>query len=431
MTPPIHPEIASLTAVKVIGAVSSDEIAKMSQQLYYLTQWANFLDTIDWSHCEAETGTRDCCTPEAATMAMSATVRRWLALAGSFCLSSCQDSTAGSMVRSLVADPPLAARSERTSMNDDDAIALSPSNVPGVVVVGGKGRNTCLRNKVFRGSGTIDLDDRIEAKASCPSEVAAFSRSRGVELNVAPAWSHSVTNPLPVTMKPPVSVPIRLYVPSVWPDAQKAEVELNLARTLAAQNRAGLVFAAPSSVPYSSAEATIIGTGCGGVANLTLNGPPDSLYDPNVINVYYIYAIDGSSAIMGYNCHVVPLPTAATTGSVADNVIFISIWYRAVTTLTHELAHSLGMRGEVAHANGLDGFTTKNLLMSGLDLNTTAAQDHLSLGQVYRMSLDELSWLNHTRPNGTAAIRSGTSRACQNSPLRATNEPCPELVLDP
>jgi hypothetical protein len=49
MTTPISPEIASLTAVKVFGVVSSDEIAKMSQQLYYLTQWANFLESIDWT----------------------------------------------------------------------------------------------------------------------------------------------------------------------------------------------------------------------------------------------------------------------------------------------------------------------------------------------------------------------------------------------
>ena len=49
MAPPIPPEIASLTAVKVYGVVSSDEIAKMSQQLYYLTKWAEFLDEVDWS----------------------------------------------------------------------------------------------------------------------------------------------------------------------------------------------------------------------------------------------------------------------------------------------------------------------------------------------------------------------------------------------
>ena len=32
-------------------------------------------------------------------------------------------------------------------------------------------------------------------------------------------------------------------------------------------------------------------------------------------------------------------------------------------------------------------------------------QTHISLGQVYRMSLDELSWLNHARPTRTPGIR--------------------------
>jgi hypothetical protein len=49
MTTPISPEVASLTAVKVVGAVSSDDIARMSQQLYYLTKWAEYLALVDWS----------------------------------------------------------------------------------------------------------------------------------------------------------------------------------------------------------------------------------------------------------------------------------------------------------------------------------------------------------------------------------------------
>jgi hypothetical protein len=56
MSSPIPPEIASLTAVKVFGVVSSDEIAKMSQQLFYLTRWAEFLDSVDWTKVPFKTG---------------------------------------------------------------------------------------------------------------------------------------------------------------------------------------------------------------------------------------------------------------------------------------------------------------------------------------------------------------------------------------
>ena len=356
-------------------------------------------------------------------MAMSSARHRWLALAAGLSVSSCQCPPTGSRAHSLVGDPPLAA-GEHPLASDGDAVALTQTTLPGIVLVGGEGRNgNCLRNEVFMGSGTIDLGDRIEDKLICPSEVAAFTGGQAVELDGTPTWSHDSKKPLEMTMRVPVSVPIRLYVPSVWPEAQKAKVELDLATTLAAENRAGLVFAAPSSVTYSSAEAAIVGSGCGGVANLVLNGPASGLYDASVINVYYVYNSEGWS---GANCYLVPL-TTGTTAPVAENVIYISIWRRAVTTLTHELAHSLGMRGAVTHTNGLTGFTSKNLLMSGLDLSTTNAQDHFSLGQVYRMSLDKLTWLNH----GAAPVRSGTNRTCQNSPLRASNEPCPRLALDP
>jgi hypothetical protein len=39
-------ELDSLTSVKVVGAVSSDQIAAISRQLYSLTEWIKFLDQV-------------------------------------------------------------------------------------------------------------------------------------------------------------------------------------------------------------------------------------------------------------------------------------------------------------------------------------------------------------------------------------------------
>jgi hypothetical protein len=39
-------ELDALTSVKVVGAVSSDQIAAMSRQLASLTQWVKFLDDV-------------------------------------------------------------------------------------------------------------------------------------------------------------------------------------------------------------------------------------------------------------------------------------------------------------------------------------------------------------------------------------------------
>ena len=50
MAPPIKPEeAATLTAVKVVGSVSSEQMAAISRQLYFLTEWATFLNSVDWS----------------------------------------------------------------------------------------------------------------------------------------------------------------------------------------------------------------------------------------------------------------------------------------------------------------------------------------------------------------------------------------------
>ena len=49
MTPPIQltpEELASLTSMKVVGAVSSDQMAAISRQLYSLTEWVKFAESI-------------------------------------------------------------------------------------------------------------------------------------------------------------------------------------------------------------------------------------------------------------------------------------------------------------------------------------------------------------------------------------------------
>jgi len=342
----------------------------------------------------------------------------WRALAGSLCLSAaCQCGSTGTPTTTALAD-------------DNDRVALGAAAGPAVVEVDGEGRGPkCLRNQVFQGSGTIDLNDRIENKVSCPSEVAAFSRSRAIELNGAPAWSHDATKPLQLTMPPPVTVALRLYVPSAMPlAAQAAKDEMDLATALVAENRGGLAFSNPAPVVYSPAQGTMIGNGCGNVANLVAAGP--ALYDPAAINVYYVSVIDQSNVYMGYDCYEWPMVFGGAS-AIAENVIYISIYNRAPTTLTHELGHALALRDNVGHTNGIAGFTTLNLMLSGISWGQQAAQHHFSLGQGYRMSLDRLSWLNHPRPNGGPAVRAGANRGCQLTALRATGDPCPTLVLDP
>jgi hypothetical protein len=200
------------------------------------------------------------------------------------------------------------------------------------------------------------------------------------------------------------------------------------ANGLYAMNRAGIVFKSLSTLAYSPTQGTVIGEGCVNAAGLAQAGA--SLYDPGAINVYYVSKVDGSNYLFGYNCYAKSIVVGGSN-AIAENIIYLSLASRPTTTLAHELGHALGLRGSVGHTFGVPGFTNRNLMMSGLDLATQNLQDHFSLGQGYRMSLDQLSWLNHTRPNGAAPIRTGDDRPCQLTVAATASDPCPPLALDP
>ena len=323
------------------------------------------------------------------------------------------------------------ASSGAASSDGNDAVAIRGSIDPAVLAVDGQGMNTCLGDELFEGSGTIDLKDRIEGTSGCPTEVVAFTGDRAVELDGTPVWSHDPAKPVELTLKPPVGVELRFYVPSGAPQVeQDAQDEMDLATALFAKNRAGLVFTSPSTMAYSPAQKAVIGDGCDVAASLVIAGAGTGLYDPDRINVYYVNRINSSDSYLGYNCYQKPIAVGGMS-ALGENVIYISIDNRAPTTLTHELGHALGLRDKAGHTNGVAGFTKRNLMLSGISLADQAAQDHLSLGQGYRMSLDRLSWLNHSRPSGAAPVRAGDSRSCQTAVMPALGDPCPALVLDP
>jgi hypothetical protein len=56
----------------------------------------------------------------------------------------------------------------------------------------------------------------------------------------------------------------------------------------------------------------------------------------------------------------------------------------------------------------------------------------LTLGQIYRMHFDKLSWLNRAGSSTLTALQALSTQhplECQNDP--ATGEPCPPLTLHP
>jgi hypothetical protein len=314
--------------------------------------------------------------------------------------------------------------------DDNDRVAIQGGASPSVLAVDGQGRTKCLASELFEGTGIIDLNDRVGSAPGCSTEIVAFSSDRAVELKAAPGWTHDPSNPVTLPVKPPVDVELRFYVPQGVPGAATAaQDEMDVATALYAKNRAGIAFKSLSTLAYSPAQEAVIGDRCGGGNATSLAKAGATLYDPDVINVYYVSQIDGSNYLFGYNCYQQSIVVGGSN-AIGENIIFLSLASRAPTTLAHELGHALGLRGNVGHTYGVPGFTKLNLMMSGISLNDQALQDDFSLGQGYRMSLDRLSWLNHTRPSGTPPIRAGDNRPCQLTVAAATGDLCPPLALD-
>jgi hypothetical protein len=80
------------------------------------------------------------------------------------------------------------------------------------------------------------------------------------------------------------------------------------------------------------------------------------------------------------------------------------------------------------HTYDLDGFDQTNLMWNEVNATIGLERDHLSVGQVLRMNVDDRSWVNVMRVKGGTTlgrIRTGDTERCQSE--RDTTTPCPRL----
>lgn len=166
---------------------------------------------------------------------------------------------------------------------------------------------------------------------------------------------------------------------------------------------------------------------CSDMVDLLNDHPPG--YDRTKINVYYVGGLTGGWA--GMTCD-----GAGSEGS-GKNIIFIQAHRYQAMQLGHELGHALGLLrsadvpgnilpadfGHITDEMQLDEYlATNNLMRSGGD-----ELRHLTLGQIYRMHYDKLSW-RWSAPEAPAAS-DDYPRECQNSPVAGGD--CPPLTLHP
>jgi hypothetical protein len=216
----------------------------------------------------------------------------------------------------------------------------------------------------------------------------------------------------------PVKVVLRFAVSDLNSGKIQAQEELALASALFAANRVGVAF--ESEVSWEAGADY-------------LNGPTDCEQlggsygiDVSHDSLHVLYIEHWDSWDKGVSCRI--------NGS---RLIVIPLNRAVTTTLAHELAHLLGLEGFYSpnggHTGGcigadtISGFDETNLMYGCLDVDKAAARDWLSLGQVFRMNVDERSWLNQTRADGTR-LRDGATVPCQCNPY--ANMPCPALSAD-
>jgi hypothetical protein len=280
---------------------------------------------------------------------------------------------------------------------------------------------SCVDDEVRRAPGT-DTTGNLLAPAACASEVAVFASGNAMALreNVT-AWTDTCGDTLTVDLAPLLSMPGTLFlaVPDLiaqaeWglPVEDEAAADLKLANAIYDANKTGISFVMPAKelglveglgllelIP-KIVEALADGFDpVSFVCELPASLESKGLYVKDQLNVYYL-----------------PVPGTGMMCPDDPNAIFVAL-NKNLETLAHEFGHSLSLLGDWGHTNTAPGFASNNLMwVRGDDV-----RDHLSLGQAFRLNVEDGSMLN------VDGVRLEPTRPC--APELDTVA-CPPLALD-
>lgn len=158
-----------------------------------------------------------------------------------------------------------------------------------------------------------------------------------------------------------------------------------------------------------------------------LGVPPNALA-PNRLTVVYVDDIlePVTTAGLGPEPELQPAGLRGYTcpyDALLGTVIIISKLLRSGTTLAHELGHALGLvEPWWGHIDGIAGFSYTNLMWAfGTDAQRNA-RSVFSLGQAFRVNVDNHSWLFHV------ALPTWTKRDCSDDP--DDDAQCPKLARE-
>ncbi|MGH7629550.1 MAG: hypothetical protein ACREOF_09170 [Gemmatimonadales bacterium] len=271
----------------------------------------------------------------------------------------------------------------------------------------------CRNDAVLVGAGQISIDFNALPpldNPDCPASTLVFSRGGGPLWVGDPsrlAWTTASGDEVALTL-PASSIPlaIRFWISldpaaNVPIDAKTLEEDIRVAdslqlTTILRDNRAGIEprgTAPDGSFEIRSVDEIdstpgdidqlqrLISGFCASAAQLRRT---PAVYDANALNVYYVSILldPQGTRRSGYFCVVEGGP----------NILFVDGGLKQPHTLAHEVGHALGLlEPSWGHAHLIDGMpaTEANLMSYGVSTPT-----RLTLGQVVRLSMSPLSWLN-------------------------------------
>jgi hypothetical protein len=193
-----------------------------------------------------------------------------------------------------------------------------------------------------------------------------------------------------------------------------ADVEAANATLL--ENRAGVVFRVVDTVTVTAADNATIIADCLAGDTLTPAGNR-----PGMLHVFYVNDMGGAR---GFTC--------AGTDGLPQPGIFVGWESHSPSTLVHEMGHILGLTlPGYGHTELLEGFDVSNVMTGGLDDRDPGGRHRLTVGQVFRLNIEEASWLSlATDLNGSAVREAGAPRlACQCGGNDSAGR-CPRLITD-
>lgn len=305
----------------------------------------------------------------------------------------------------------------------------TPDGQPNVVLVNGKWDDTerCAV-RLFAFVRRTPLGNVDQCAGTDPGWGAAVLAEDHAMTFTPAEWSGDVTMEAGPSQRPVRSLPVVLRVvvgKGVDPNKVRnlAMADIDVASGILARSRAGISLNVVDHSETASAVPTLV-SDCLSGDDLRNQGDPELTPESQPGAALYLYYVNAMGNARGLAC--------AGNDAHPQAAIFISWEAQSATTLVHEVGHALGLTlpGK-GHSDDLSGFDVGNVMTSGINDQDPNGRNRFSVGQVFRMNVDQASWLNWAADAAGVPVRepSAPRMGCQCGEQDPSGR-CPRLIDD-